>query len=442
MKKDLTKGPILPAILHLALPIAGASLLTFTYNFTDMLWVGRLGSDAVAAVGTSSFFIYLGWALASVIFVGTGIKVSQAMGKKDTAKAIELGQSAVVGLLIMAAVYFLLLQVFYKQLIAFFDLNNIAAETMAHDYLRWASVGMLFTLVVQLFTSLSNARGDSKTPFRFTLLGVLLNVALDPLFIFVFKLGVVGAAQATLLAQLISASLFVYTRGNDFLGKGFSRWNTEALKEIVRIGIPPSVQRILFAFVGIVMAKIVAQWGSDAIAAQKIGLQIESMSFMTLGGLSGAILSFTGQNFGGNYFGRVKSGYLNTLGLGIVIGLIMTAIFLIFPETMVRWFVQDQGTVEIGASYLRILGWSQVFMGIEMITSGVINGMGKTKIPAAINISMTLIRIPLALWLSGMDSLGIDGVWLAIVISTVLRCIFQVAAYLYLKDRLLKIQAG
>lgn len=439
MNKDLTKGVVIKKIVQLALPIIGTSFMQLTYSFTDMLWVGKLGSDAVAAVGTSGFFLHLGWAIVSIVLVGTGISVSQAIGKKNETEAKTISQNALLGVLLLTGSYVFLIQGSYMQLIDFFDLKNQVAEEMAHSYLRWASIGLLFLLTSRLFSGISNARGDSKLPFKISSIGIVINIILDPLLIFTFDMGVLGAAVATLIAQIIVASLYWHKRALAFFGpRSLWHFSISQIRKLVKLGFPPSTQYIIFSLVAIAMGKIVAMFGSHAIAAQKIGLQIEAITFMTIGGLNGAILSFTGQNYGARLYQRVRQGFNAGIKVAFVFGGLMTIIFLLFSEEMVQWFISDDiKTIQIGADYLRIVGLSQVFMCFDLMSSGVLNGMGKTKIPASTNIVMILLRIPLALWLSLPQNFGVKGIWMAILISSTLRGLINTSIYLYLKPKML-----
>lgn len=442
MNKDLTTGNVVQSILRMAIPIIGTSFMQLAYSFTDMLWLGKLGSQAVAAVGTAGFYGHLGWAIASIILVGCGIMVSQAVGKKDEQKAQYLTQNALVGLLIITISYFILIQFSYDSLIGFFELNDIETEQMAHTYLRWSSFGLIFMLTSRMFGSVSNARGNSKFPFMVGTVGTVLNIILDPIFIFVLDLGVLGAVWATIIAQMTVTALYIIYRAKQFLGKRATwTFSLEPIQAMIKLGFPPSTQFIVFSLVAMTIGKIVSGFGSHAIAAQKIGLQIEAITFMTIGGINGAILSFTGQNFGAKQYKRVREGYRVGLKVSIIFGGIMTLIFYNFAEHMVMWFVQDPETVKIGASYLRIVGLSQIFMCVDLMSTGVINGIGKTKWPASSNIAMILLRIPLAIWLSADHRFGIEGVWMALLISTMLRGLVNSSMYLYLKPRVLPIKS-
>ncbi len=439
MKKDLTEGSVFKNIITLALPIIGASFMQLAYNFTDMLWVGKIGSGAVAAVGTAGFFLHFGMALSSVVRMGSSVTVAQAMGAKNESEAKNLTSNALFLLLGIVLLYVTVIFIFHKSLIGFFELNDRDTEIMAHNYLRLAAIGLFFMLTTRFFTGISNARGDSKFPFKVTTVGVILNIILDPLFIFVFDMGVSGAAWATIIAQFIVVTLFWIKRSQSFLClRNDFRLRWHKMVTMLKLGLPPSMQFIIFSLVAMVMGKIVAGFGAQAIAAQKIGLQIEAITFMTVGGLNNAIMSFTGQNFGAHKKRRITSGFKVGIVLAIVFGVITTLVFILFSEQLVGWFVNDDVTIQIGADYLRIVGLSQVFMCIDMISAGVINGIGRTKIPASISIIVILIRIPLAIYLSQPQYYGVNGIWYALLISSTLRGLAITAAYYIIKPKALQ----
>ncbi|NLR89829.1 MATE family efflux transporter [Flammeovirga agarivorans] len=437
MKKDLTTGPVKDSIVGLVIPIVSSSLLLFAYNFADILWVGQLGSDAIAAVGTMAIFLSFCWAIISVFLFGSNIIVSLSIGKQNNKQAQELAQQAFIGVVGLTAIIQILIFWQHENIISFFQLNNPVVEKMAKAYLIWSGVEMIFSFMIQQMTSVSNARGDAKTPLKINLIGVGLNIILDPIFMFGFDLGVEGAAIATFISRFIAFVLFWRRSSVEFYGcKCVWIFNLKDYINVLKIGFPPSIQRVMFTLVGIFMARIVAHWGAEAIAAQKIGLQIESMTFMLVNGLSGAMLSFTGQNFGAQKFERIQKGYISTVQFGSIFGVVMGAVFFLFPEFFVKWFLSDPKAVNIAVSYLQIIGISQFLMCIEMITTGVVNGLGKTEIPAAINVVFTVIRVPMAYLFAYTLDFGINGVWLSIAISTFLRAIAITIAYVLIKKKI------
>lgn len=199
------------------------------------------------------------------------------------------------------------------------------------------------------------------------------------------------------------------------------------VKEIIRLGFPMALQRVLFTVINILIAKIIAIFGSDAIAAQKVGLQIESIAYMIIGGLNGAVASFVGQNFGSGKFKRIKDGYKSALVVGMSYALIMAGVFLLLNRPMIKMFISDEGTIEIAASYLKAVAFSQVFSSVEMISNGMFTGIGKPKIPAFISIIFTALRIPLALVF--IQPYGINGVWMSIALSSILKGICSYMVY-------------
>lgn len=426
MKKvDMTKGKVISVIVALALPIMGSSLLQFTYNLVDMLWVGGLGSNAVASIGSSSFFIGLGYSINALVVTGAGIKVSHAIGAK---KEIDIKGYINAGSfinLILALLYSLALIFLGKNFIGFLNLNNTVVENNAYWYLAMSAPMMFFTFFNLLYTRILNSYGNNKSALKISATGIVLNIILDPIFIYIFKMGVVGAAVASLIANVVMFLIFIVKYRDIFKFSFQVGINKEKVVEIIRLGFPMSFQRILFTLVNIILARIIAMFGSNAIAAQKIGLQIESIIFMVVGGLNGAISSFVGQNYGAKKYNRIVEGYNSSLKIGILYSFVAALVFIFIPEVFVRMFIRDESTILIASGYLRIVAVSEIFSTIEMVSNGLFTGIGKPKIPAAISIIFTVLRIPMALILARF--MGVDGIWWSIALSSILK---GIAAYL------------
>ena len=423
-KNDLTKGDIKKILLTLAFPIMGSSFLQMVYGLVDMFWVGKIGSNAVAAVGTASFFINLGYSINSMIVVGAGIKISHVIGAKDIEKTKEYIKASCTLNFIMAFFFIVPILIFSKNLVEFFNLEN-EVEKMAQIYLIITGIGLIFKFFNFLYSRILNSYGESKLPFKISSVGVILNIILDPIFIFVFDWGVAGAAVATILAEGINTYLFIKKSKDYFKVENYLSKNWEKMKEMMILGTPVAIQRVLFTGFGIIIAKIISQWGPDAIAAQKIGLQIESITFMTIAGLQGAISSFIGQNYGAHLENRIKAGYRTAIHLCTGIGGVTTIVFIFFPEYLVKIFVEKPETIEISVNYMKIIGLSQLFMCYEIVTNGAFSGIGKPKVPSIISIVFTSLRIPMALILSKEEYFGLNGVWISISLSSVIKGILS-----------------
>ena len=428
MKKiDLTSGNELSVISLLSLPLIGSSLLQFLYNFIDMIFVGGLGPDAIAAVGSASFFINMGYAVQAMIVVGGGIKIAHSVGRKnDTESASYIGSSLLLNLFIGIITVFGLL-LFGNRLLDLLNLNNDAVQIDAYKYLAVSAFMLFLSSFNTFFSRMFSCFGNNKQSFYISAFGLILNIILDPIFIYTFKWGVIGAAIATLISHILMFILFIYLARSILFKKNIFQIRFQQFKEIIGLGIPMSIQRILFTVINIILAIMIASYGTDAVAAQKIGLQIESITFIVMGSLNGAVGSFIGQNFGAKKYKRILKGYRVSLLLGISYALITSIIFIFFSEELAGIFTRDPETIAITSAYLTIIGLSQIFMAIEIICMGAYTGIGMPKIPSTISVIFTLMRIPLAILL--IPSLGLAGIWWSIAISSFVKGIVSVLIF-------------
>lgn len=436
-KNDLVSGNIFETLLKLSMPILGTSFIQMAYNMVDMIWIGRVGSGAVAAVGTAGFFLWFGSSLVLVSKTGAEVGVSQSVGRHDDVEKNKYIYNSIAIAVGLALIYTLILILFQNPLIGFFKLGDVEIINRAKEYLIIVALGMIFQFLNPQFTGILTATGNSKTPFIANTVGLLVNIALDPLLIFgigpIPALGVAGAAFATVFAQFIVTAIFIFV-----FNKNGYKINVNCrkfidltyIKNISSWGIPAALQNCLFSMFAMVIARIVASWGSDSIAVQKVGSQIESISWMTAGGFSSALTAFIGQNYGAGKIKRVNDGYIATIVISSLLGILATLLLLFMGKEVFAIFIPDGKILSQGEDYLRILGYSQIFMCIEITTAGAFFGLGRTMIPSIVSIVFNGCRIPLAMYLSSLDSLGIDGVWWAISLTSVFKGILLVALYI------------
>jgi putative MATE family efflux protein len=263
---------------------------------------------------------------------------------------------------------------------------------------------------------------------------------LDPLLIFglgIFpKMGVAGAAIATVLSQLIVTVIFIiHLEGGKSPFKEFPlirKPDFSKIRQIAKFGFPVALQSGLFTTFAILIAKIIAKWGPIPIAVQKVGSQIEALSWMTASGYSSALSAFTGQNYGAKRWDRIGKGFFSAIGSISVIGLITTAVFLIFPRQIFSIFIPEEEAIQYGVVYLRILGLSQLFMTWEITTSGAFNGLGKTVQPSIVSVIFTGLRVPGSMILSSAAILGLNGIWWSISMSSVFKGIILVVWFIFI----------
>ena len=422
---NLLEGKILPALSALALPIMATSLIQMAYNLIDMIWIGKIGASAVASVGAAGMFMWLSNGLATLAKMGGQIKVGHAMGAQKKEDATSYAQSSIQMGIVFAIGFGILSVVFADEMIGFFQLNSAQVIQDAKLYLMITCGLVIFSFMNQIFTGILTAMGNSRTSFIATGIGLVLNIVLDPLFIFGFgvihPMGVAGAAIATVLAQLVVMLLFLYTILRDTVlfcdVHILHSYSSQHTREIFRIGLPSAVQSMLFSGISMVIARLIAGWGDAAVAVQKVGSQIESISWMTAEGYAAALNSFVAQNHGAKNTDRIREGYRLSMIVMLSWGVFCSFVLIVFPQLIFQVFIQEAEVLPMGVDYLRILGVSQLFMCMEITTAGAFSGLGKTLPPSIVSITLTGARIPMAILLGRW--LGLNGVWWAITISSI-----------------------
>lgn len=422
---NLLEGNILPALSALALPIMATSLIQMAYNLIDMIWIGKIGASAVASVGAAGMFMWLSNGLATLAKMGGQIKVGHALGAQKKEDATSYAQSSIQMGIVFAIGFGILSVVFADEMIGFFQLNSAQVIQDAKLYLMITCGLVIFSFMNQIFTGILTAMGNSRTSFIATGIGLVLNIVLDPLFIFGFgvihPMGVAGAAIATVLAQLVVMLLFLYTILLDTVlfcdVHILHSYSSQHTREIFRIGLPSAVQSMLFSGISMVIARLIAGWGDAAVAVQKVGSQIESISWMTAEGYAAALNSFVAQNHGAKNTDRIREGYRLSMIVMLSWGVFCSFVLIVFPQLIFQVFIQEAEVLPMGVDYLRILGVSQLFMCMEITTAGAFSGLGKTLPPSIVSITLTGARIPMAILLGRW--LGLNGVWWAITISSI-----------------------
>lgn len=445
MEGNLTKGPILKTLTKLAIPIMASSFLGTLYNITDMAWIGLLGAKAVAGVGVGGMFTWLSQGLVSLARMGGQVQVAQHIGRREQEEAHGYAQAAVqmsalLGILFAAVVLILL-----KPLIGFFKLEDAEALAAAFSYTKIACGLIMFSFLSLTLTGLYTAQGDSKTPFAANLVGLAVNMILDPVLILgpgpFPRLGVTGAAIATVTAQFIVMSILVmriFVTKKENVLKGiqlFEKIQPKYVRGICKIGIPTALQGMAYCMISMVLTRMVSGFGAEAIATQRVGGQIESVSWNTADGFGAALNAFIGQNYGAGKMDRVKKGYRASLITVGVWGLFITLLFVCFPEQISGVFFHEPTAIATAVGYMIIIGYSEAFMSVELMTVGALSGLGKTHLCSVISITLTSARIPLAILLSG-TALGLLGIWWALTATSVVKGIVFAMAFYWITARM------
>ena len=440
-KIDLTEGSILKKLLIVAIPTLLTSLAQMTYNLTDMFWVGRVGRigldpiEAVAAVGTAGYYPWFGFGMILIVKVGVSVLVSQSAGRNDKT-AIERYATNGIILMAMVALLYTIYGVFFaNHYVALFNIESSNVVHYATTYLRIISVAAMAMFMVNLFNGIYDGLGKTINTFYITVSGLILNMILDPILIIGAGLGVAGAAIATAISQTLVLVIYIIIylsryRPVDIHFKKYVSFTP--LKQIFKLGLPVGLQSMIMTIISIVIGIFIASYGPSVMTINRVGSQIEALSWMVASGFQVALASFVGQNYGAYKIDRVKAGYITSLRILVPYGVIVSVILFVFARTLFGLFISEPVTLAGGVEYLRIFSFSQLFMILELMVAGAFNGLGKTKVPSTIGIIGNSLRIPFA-YMAGTAA----GIWWTLSLSSVFKGVIIVVLFSYTLKKLI-----
>lgn len=425
--ENLTEGPIFRQVMKVALPVILTSLVQLAYNLTDQMWLGRFGgTDAQAAASTAGYYAWLSVCLGLLGKVGTEVSVGQHFGRRDRLGAAAFLKHGLVVSGVTGLLFMIVSQLSAPQLIALVNSGNSPTGAEAVSYLRIVSAGFVFFLMTQNMTGSFTAVGSTKIPFIISAVGLGLNMVLDPLLINGFwglpQWGVKGAAVATLISQLTVFLLFMvalHWKRTCPLSIGWPKgWDMAYFRQIFKIGLPVALQSSLFCLIALSLGRIVFGWGESAFAAHNVGAQIESLTWMTTHGVSSALSAFVAQNCGVANWQRIRHGYALIFAFTVFVAVINSLAFIFGGEFIFAIFNREAPTLAYGTQYLFILGMSQVFMTMEIITAGALNGIGRNRVSSLCSFIFSFLRIPASWWLGSYLGYGVTMVWWTMTVTS------------------------
>ena len=437
-KKELLEGPILSSLLKLAVPIMIANLLQAAYQLVDAFWVGRLGGDAVAAVSVSTPVIFLTIALGTGLAIAGSILIAQYFG---AGQQEMVNHVAAQTLLMVITVSVVLSIIGYWLSPYFLHVLNVTPEVYkdALGFMRVAFIGLVFSFSFMIFQSVMRGVGRVTLPVYIVLGTVILNFALDPLFIFGWNfipaMGVKGAALATLSTQSLAIVIgfFILLRGKHGIHLKLKDFKPDYkhIKKAFKIGFPSSIEQSMRAIGMMAITFLIVHFGTTTVASYGAGSNLIQLILIPALGLSMAIATLVGQNIGaGNIARAAQIGKLGGyLGFGLLSGLGIIAYA--FVPFLIAFFVpNDPAVIEGGTQLLRITCLSWGFLGLQLCLTGVFRAVGNTTLPMILTlVSQWVIQFPLAYILSHNTSLGKIGIWWAFPISSVLTGLITLIIY-------------
>lgn len=420
--RDLSYGHEGKLIFKFAVPMLLGNIFQQLYNVVDSIVVGKfVGKIALAAVGTSSPVIFLLVSFIIGITMGFTIVVSQYFGAKDmdnVKKAINTLYIFLFFTSLFVTVVGMFLVDFIFRLIDLSPLIMPQAKTFMYIFLS----GLVFLFGYNGTSAILRGLGDSKTPLYFLIGSVILNIILDLIFVPVFHWDVAGVAVATVISQAAAFIVQIiylnkYHKVVKFSFRDLKFDNSIFIKSM-KIGLPTGFQQTFVAAGMIALYGVVNQFGVDANAAYSVGGRIDSFAALPAMSLALALSTFVGQNLGANKPERVKAGFLATIYISGAITLAISILILVFNRFLMMMFTNDPVVVELGRSYLLVIGCSYILFSTMFVINGVLRGAGDTLIPMFITLfSLWVIRIPVAYFLGKNPTVGIHGVWWSIPIG-------------------------
>ncbi len=431
----LTEGSILRSLITLSVPIIFANILQTAYQLTDTFWVGRLGNVAVAAVSISFPIIFFIISLGGGLAIAGTILVSQYKGKENK-KAVNHITSQTLLTVIIISIILSIIGYFLSPFLIHLMGVEKNVFLSAVSYIKISFIGMVFVFTYMVFQSLMRGVGDVKTPMYIVLGTVFLNLILDPLFIFGYgfipAFGVAGAAMATIgtqgLAAIIGIMLLLKGKYQIKLHLNDLKPDFPLIKKMFWLGFPASIEQSTIASGLIIMAFLVATFGTITIAAYGIGVRVLSFIIIPAVGLSMATSTLVGQNIGAKKIKRAeKIVKLSAISSFIILTLVGAVTFL-FAQQISAIFIPGQiETIHSSALFIKIMAFTFGFIGVRQVLNGAFRGSGNTIISMMLAIiSLWLLRLPLAYILSLHTSLAKIGIWVAFPVGNIISAIIAI----------------
>ncbi|MBE5866832.1 MAG: MATE family efflux transporter [Lachnospiraceae bacterium] len=424
INKDLIlKGNMLQAILSLAIPVVINSFLQTMYNLTDTYWLGKIGTNELAAINlvtpVQNIIINFGMG----ITVAGSVLIAQYIGagEKDDAKSManQIFACAMCFALACAVVV-------YVSTSGIVNWLGADGETYEHacTFLRIVVWDMPFLYMVNIFSAVRQAQGDTVKPMLLNLVGITVNMILDPLFMVVMHMGTAGAASATLVAKMVPAiiALLLLTRRNQdvHLDIKHMRFEWEKIKLILRIGLPTAIGGSTMQLGFLLMSRNVYAYGNQAMAAYGIGNKVNGLITLPSNGIGSAVATIVGQNMGAKQVERAREGYLLSMkicvGFLFVGGMILSRDFI--STGIVSIFSEDPEVIAMAADFLSIMAFWCFTNGVYNASTGLFQGTGHTEVTMTVDATRLWVFRFLTLWFcETILHMGVRSVWYSVVIS-------------------------
>lgn len=392
------------------------------YTMVDSVVVGRFVSEhALAAVGASYSLTNVFISIAIGGGVGASVLTSRYFGSREYRKMKTSVTTAMLSFLVVSLILGGTGLFFGQEIMELLNTPENILE-QATEYLNIYFLGLPFLFMYNILSAMFNALGRSKIPLYLLIFSSLFNIVLDVVFVREFHMGVAGVAWATLIAQGISAVvaflLFVREMKQYQGEKGDTRFDKEEFSRMSRIALPSILQQSTVSIGMMLVQSVVNSFGAEMLAGFSAAMRIESICIVPMAAMGNVMSSFTAQNLGAGKQERVVKGYHTGYGIVFGFGMILCVILEFFYQPLIGMFLGEEGTalaMSTGTDYLRFIGWFFTFIGLKMITDGLLRGAGDMKMFTVANLVNLSIRVIMAVTLAPV--FGIAMVWYAVPVG-------------------------
>lgn len=426
MQQNLTEGPVTRSMLLFALPMILGNLLQQLYNVADTLIVGRcLGPDALAAVGSSYSLMTFLTSILLGLCMGSGVCFSILFGSREAEK---LRESIFVSFVVIAIATVLLTGV----VMALTDpiLHALHIQVQVYDltraYVRVVFLGIPFTFLYNYFATLLRAIGNSVVPLVFLGVSAVLNIALDLVFVLALDRGVAGAAEATVIAQAVSAvciALYALRKAPDLRPRRAEmKLRRRTVGKIFSYSFLTCVQQSVMNFGILMIQGLVNSFGVDVMAAFAAAVKIDSFAYMPVQDFGNAFSTFIAQNYGAGRVERIRAGIRSAVMTALTFCVVISVLVCAFAGPLMTIFVEPEetGIIAIGVEYLRIEGACYCGIGCLFLLYGLYRALGRPGMSVVLTVVSLGTRVALAYLLAPIPAIGLPGIWWAIPIGWVL----------------------
>ncbi len=432
----IQKGDMYKVLLTLSIPIMINSIIQTLYNLVDGIWVSKISSVHFAATSfvwpINFLFIALGMGLS---VAGTSL-LSQLLGAGKIKEAKEYTNQLMVSSLFLSIVFMIIGVITSSYIIKLMGGEGEFAN-LANTYLRISFLDLPFLFLYFNINSIMNAQGNTVTPTILSAVSALINVVLDPIFIFTLNMGISGAAWATVLSRVVLAlwGIKIIFNENNNLKPNFRKFkfNKNILKEIIRVGLPASIGQTGASIGFMFLNGFIVSYGTATLAAFGMVNRVTNLVMQPAMGVGAALTAVVGQNLGSNQLDRATESFIKASRIALSIGILGGTLIFIFNKQMVNFFIQSKDEPEVimqSMTYMKYVAFSMPLMGMFSVFQGIFQGSGNTKYSMAMEVGrLWAIRLPMILIFKNFSNFGPSGIWFSMSVSNLIVCLYGLWVY-------------